>query len=478
MTGDTKREFRAPAAAVRALFSGKRFAYASGELSNALTLALFAGLARLLGVEPYGEFVTIIAVSAILSTGVEFGFHTLLTRTIAREPARAARELWAAHQRQILLAPVLLVAMYGYLSLTSISPAGRTAGLLIGASVIVRALKETMRGVSRGLNRFGLEATFLWTERGGLLLVCVAAVQLGGGIVAVGAVFLILRLLDFVGFLLTLRRRIGPSAPDPAGGVTATWAAALPFAVSNLLWSMYMQVDPALLTALATPHDAGIYGAIYRFIDLVQVIPRLLIVVTFPAMAVAWLQDRDRFHRDTAALRDTLVLVGLPVLFLPTLLAAWALTHSVGADYAVGARSLQVLMVGNFFAFQSLMLWQALQAAGQERRLVWVLGMTVGLKVVLNLLLASRWGHFGTAIASAITEAGYFLLLAGLLRRTDPGRAHPIGLGEMAGAAVLAASALLISRGQPVWGGLVFAAGWLALAGRLGPKVLADLRRV
>jgi O-antigen/teichoic acid export membrane protein len=463
---------------IRALFSGKRFAYASGEFSNALTLALFAILARLLGVEPYGEFVTIIAVSAILSTGVEFGFHTLLTRTIAREPERAARELGTAHRRQVLLAPVLLLAMYGYLCLTTISPAGRTAGLLIGASVIVRALKETMRGVSRGLNRFGLEATFLWTERAALLLACVVAVQLGGGIVAVGAAFLIVRLLDFLVFLVVLRRRIGPAPAGSTTPIMATWTAALPFAVSNLLWSMYAQIDPALLTALATAHDAGIYGGIYRFIDLVQVVPRLLIVVTFPAMAVAWLQDRERFHLDLAALRDTLMLVGLPVLFLPTLLAGWALSHTVGPDYAVGARSLQVLMVGNFFAFQSLMLWQALQAAGQERQLVWVLGLTVGLKVVLNLLFASRWGHFGTAGASAMTELGYFLLLAGLLRRADPQRAHPIGLGEMVGASVLAGSALLIGSGHPVWGGLAFATVWVGLAIRLGPKVVADLQRV
>ena len=463
---------------IRALLSGKRLAYASGELSNALTLVLFAALARLLGVEPYGEFVAIIAVAAILSTGVEFGFHTLLTRTVAREPERAAKELWAAHRRQILLAPFLLLAMYGYLSFTSISPAGHTAGLLIGASVIVRALKETMRGVSRGLNRFGLEATFLWTERGGLLLACVAVVQLGGGIVGVGAAFLTLRLLDFAVFLVTLRGRIGPPASAPPGAVVATWAAALPFAVSNLLWAMYTQIDPALLRALATSYDAGIYGGIYRFIDLVQVVPRLLIVVTFPLMAVAWLQDRERFHLEVADLRDTLMLVGLPVLFFPTLLAAWALSHTVGADYAVGARSLQVLLVGNFFAFQSLMLWQALQAAGQERGLVWVLGLTVGLKVVLNLSLAPRWGYFGTAIASAITEAGYFLLLAALLRRADPGRAHPIGLGEMAGAAVLALSALLIGSGQPVWGSLAFATGWLALAGWLGPRILAHMRRV
>ncbi len=466
-------------AAVRALLSGKRAAYASGELSNAATLVLFAVLARLLGVEPYGEFVTIIAVSAILSTGVEFGFHTLLTRTVARDPECARRELWEAHRRQILLAPLLLGAMYGYLSLTGISPAGRTAGLLIGASVVVRALKETMRGVCRGRSRFGVESLFLWTERGGLLVACTVIVMVGGDIVAVGATFLLLRLLDFGAFLLALRRLLTPadrSVQDP--GVSATWVAALPFAVSNLLWSMYAQIDPALLTALATPRDAGIYGAIYRFIDLVQVIPRLLIVVTYPAMAVAWVQDRERFHTAVAALRDLLMLVGLPVLFAPILWGGWLLGAGFGNEYVVGADALRVLMVGNFFAFQSLMLIQALQAAGRERALAWVLGLTVGLKVLLNVVLAPRWGYLGTAIASAATEVGYFALLAGLLQRTDPGRAHAIGLGEMIGAAVLGGSALLVAHTAPAWGAAAFAAGWLLLLGRLGPREWVTLRHL
>ncbi len=474
VTGDTRAA--SLIAAGRALLSGKRAAYATGELSNAATLALFAVLARLLGVEPYGELVTIIAVSAILSTAVEFGFHTLVVRTVARDPACARRELGEALRRQILLAPLLLAAMYGYTHLAGLSPAGRVAGLLIGASVVVRALKETLRGVSRGLDRFGIEALFLWTERGGLLVASLVVVLAGGGLVAVGATFLCLRLADFAAFLLTLRRVVGTDATARRGVAVATWSAALPFAVSNLLWSVYAQVDPALLTALATPRDAGIYGAIYRFIDLVQVAPRLLIVVAYPVMAVAWVCERERFHRGVSALRDLLLLVGLPVLFIPILWGEGLLRLGFGPDYAVGAGALQVLMVGSFFAFQSLMLLHALQAAGQERRLMLVLGLTVGLKVLLNCLLAPRWGYLGTAIAAAATEIAYFALLAGLLRRADPARAHPIGLGEMIGAGALAAAAFLVASGAAVWGGVLFGATWALLVARLGPRELAALR--
>jgi O-antigen/teichoic acid export membrane protein len=334
-----------------------------------------------------------------------------------------------------------------------------------------------MRGVCRGLSRFGLEAGFLWTERGGLLLVSALVLTLGGGLVAVGATFLFLRLFDFVAFYLALRhslRRASSTNVDQA--VAATWTAALPFAVSNLLWSVYAQVDPALLTALATPRDAGIYGAIYRFIDLVQVAPRLIVIVAYPMLAVAWVRDRQRFHRAVGALRNLLLLVGLPVLFVPILWGDTLLRLGFGEQYVVGAGALQLLMIGSCFAFQSLLLIQALQAAGRERVLVKVLALTVGLKVILNCALAPRWGYLGTAVAFAATEVGYFSLLVGALRRAEPGRAHPVGIGEVAGAMVLAVSAALVASGAPAWGLVIFAATWLLLLARLGPKELAAFR--
>ena len=67
------------------------------------------------------------------------------------------------------------------------------AGILIGASVWFRALKESVRGVCRGLGRFGVEALFNWTERVGLLAAGFAVIALGGSLTAVGLVFFVVR---------------------------------------------------------------------------------------------------------------------------------------------------------------------------------------------------------------------------------------------------------------------------------------------
>jgi O-antigen/teichoic acid export membrane protein len=446
----------------------QRLAYGLGEASNALTLLLFVLLARGLGVERYGAFAAIVAASAILQSVAELGLHTLLTRTIARAPDAAWHELRGALARQaalILPAPLLI---YAYMQVADIPPDAHLAGVLIGASVWFRALKETVRGVCRGLGRFGLEALFNWTERVGLLAAGFAVIGLGGTLTAVGVVFFVVRAVDFGVFLGTVRARL--RRPHPIERPReATLLAALPFAVSNLMWSMYYQVDTALLSALSTPRDTGIYGALYRFVDLVQVIPRLLIVVAFPMMAVDWLQNRDRFHRLYRSLRGVITCAALPVLFL---LAGWSapiIRLAFGPSYVEGARALSWIMLGNYFAFHSLLMVQASQAAGRERALAAGLTLTVVINVILNVLLIPRLGFRGAALATAITEVTYSSILGWIAWRAGVTPGLPFGPLEVAGALVLTAVAVGVDWLTTPAAAALLIVAWMVVLVRLKP---------
>jgi O-antigen/teichoic acid export membrane protein len=446
----------------------QRVAYGFGEASNALTLLLFVLLARGLGVDRYGAFVAIVAASAILQAVAELGLHTLLTRTVARAPDAAWHELRGALIRQAALifpAPLLI---YGYMRIADIPADAHLAGVLIGASVWFRALKESVRGVCRGLGRFGLEALFNWTERVGLLAAGVAVIALGGSLTAVGIVFFSVRAVDFAVFVGTVRRRLRRPLLDPRPR-EATLLAALPFAVSNLMWSMYYQVDTALLSALSTPRDTGIYGALYRFVDLVQVLPRLLIVVAFPVMVVDWSHNRDRFHRLFRSLRSVITCAALPVLFV---LAGWSapiIGLAFGPEYVEGARALSWIMLGNYFAFHSLLLVQASQAAGRERALAVGLTLTVALNVVLNVLLIPRLGFRGAAFATALTEVTYAGILGWIAWRAGVTPGLPFGPLEAAGALVLAGVALGADWLTTPAAAALLILAWLVVLARLKP---------
>jgi O-antigen/teichoic acid export membrane protein len=443
-----------------------RTKYAFGEASNALTLLLFAALARALGLRAggdllYGDLVAILAANAILATVLELGFHNLLTREVARAPHGAWPAARHALARQMLVCIPSLLVLYAYMRVSAIDPGSYPGGLLIGASFCFRSLKETLRGVCRGLHRFGTEAFFLWTERLGLLVVAVPVVLLGGGLTELGLVFLAVRAADFLAFLLVLRR----ATPRGAGGTVpaATLAAALPFAISNLAWSMYYQVDTALLAALGTRLDTGLYGALYRFVDLSQVLPRLVIVVAYPVMAVAWIQDRARFHTSVREYRRLLAVLGVPMLYV---LIAWSescLRLAFGETYVAGAEGMRWVIAGGYFAFQSILLTQALQAAGRERPVAAALVTTVAFNAGVNVALIPVMGYRGAALATLATEAVYLAILAVLARAGGVQRSIGLGTVELAGALVLALAVLRPELARTPLVALVCVAPWIVL---------------
>jgi O-antigen/teichoic acid export membrane protein len=406
--------------------------------------------------------VAILAANAILATVLELGFHNLLTREVARTPAAAWAATRHALARQAVVCLPTLLVLYAYMRVSAIDPGSYAGGLLIGVSFCFRSLKETLRGVCRGLHRFGTEAIFLWTERLALLLLSVPLVMLGGGLTELGVLFTAVRALDFLAFLLVVRRG---TLRDPGSPVTsAGLAAALPFAVSNLAWSMYYQVDTTLLGALGTRLDTGLYGALYRFVDLSQVLPRLLIVVAYPIMAVAWVNDRDRFHAAVHQYRRLLIVLSVPLLFL---LVAWSerwLALAFGASYAAGAEGMRWVIGGGYFAFQSILLTQALQAAGRERAVAIALVATVALNAALNVAWIPSMGYRGAALATLVTEAVYLTSLAMVARQSGVQRSGGIGPVELAGAAVLALAVLQPQLARVPWVAALCLLPWLALA--------------
>jgi O-antigen/teichoic acid export membrane protein len=395
-----------------------RLAYATGEASNVLNLVLVALVARLLGVEPYGDLIAMLAAAGILGQVVEFGFPMLVARSVAQRPERGWAEIRFALTRQAALALPVLGLMFGYLTLLDVASHLHGVGLLLAASVCFQAMKGSLRGACRGLQRFGTEALFLWTERSGLLVFGVLAVALGGGLPALAAVFFAVRGVDLLVFIAVMYTRFDHD--DPARRATSlSLGAAAPFAVGSVLWLAYYQVDTAMIGVLSTAHETGIYGAVYRFVDILHVLPRLIVFVTFPAMVIAWSGDRQGFAELLASLRRRLAYVALPAVLAIVVWSDPLLRLGFGDAYAAGAPALRMLAIGTVFAFYSVLYSQALLAAGRERLLARVLFCTVSANVLLNMLLMPRHGFMGAATATLITEMTYVGMLAVAVHRLE-----------------------------------------------------------
>ena len=234
----------------------------------------------------------------------------------------------------------------------------------------------------------------------------------------------------------------------------STGTAALPFAATSLLWSLYYQVDTAMLAVLSTEHDTGVYGAVYRFVDILRVLPRLIVVVAYPVLAVAWTKERTRFAAHADRLQRVVTAYGLPVLFLVVVWAAPLIGLVFGSSYSEGSDALAVLALGCYFAFHGALLVRVLNASGGERRVATSFLITVVANIILNALLIPRHGFFGAAVATLITELFCALLLTLACRRSGAMAGSGLPVAALGGAVLIGVIGL--TRGG-LWAGVMLA---------------------
>ncbi|MEP6687299.1 MAG: flippase [Gemmatimonadales bacterium] len=437
-------------AAIARVLRLPRVLFALGEASNALTLILFALLARFLGVGPYGTFISLTAVSGILSEFVQLGFSSLITRTVAQDRRLAWVEVRRALRYQSLMCLPVLVILIGYMKVARFPAELYGPGLLIGLSLCFRSMKMTLRGVCRGLGDFGTETLFLWIERGVLLVTCIAAVMASRDLLTLALVFFVVRGLDFLVFLAVIWKHVDGRGTRHLVSSTSL-GSMVSFAVSGLMTSMYYQIDTAMLPMLSTAYDAGIYGALYRFVDLIQVLPRVILVAGFPALVLLWKEDAGRFGDTFVQLRRFLTFLGLPALLGIILFSGRILALAFGEEYHVGARALVVLLVAMLFAFHSMLLSQVLKASEHEAGLARVLVITVLLNIGLNIVLIPAHGFSGAALAMLATEVVYYLLLTARIHRARILPVRAAGLGEAAALVLIVGTAWGTSREASPW---------------------------
>jgi O-antigen/teichoic acid export membrane protein len=449
-----------------------RAVYAVGEASNALNLLLLAVLARFLGVEAYGDLMAIMAGAGILGEVVEFGFPRLVARTLVRRPGESWPLLREAMARQLELCLPILVLLYAYIQLANISPSAEWAGFLIGISFCCRSLKATLRGACLGLKLFTMEALFLWTERGSLLLCGVLALYFGGGLLTLGLVFFFVRSLDLVMFLWALRSSLPTPVASLPTRASIGFRAAYPFAAAGFLWGMYYQVDTAMLSILSTPYDTGIYGSLYRFVDILAVVPRVIIVVAFPGMAAAWIADRNDFSKTVEVLQRALLSIAIPIFFMLIVWSEGVLSLVYGEEYAAGAAALRLVLVGVYFSFHSMLLTQSLSSSTYERKVAVALTVAVFGNIALNLVLIPREGFMGAAIATMATEFMYFVTLCSVALISGTLKKSLTDILILAGGALMLLTAVEAEHLTMPWMMLLFFLAWGTVIWRVRPDRL------
>jgi len=399
------------------ILTGTRLVRGSGRLLFTLVVA------RMLGPRQFGVYALLFATVEMLAMASGSGYADYLTR----EAAKDARVGWGLGKQLTLLRLACVLPLVGA-ALGALWLLGYSRGVLAAAawlslSLAPRSTSEAVQGVLRGVGHYTadlvVELTFNLSLVGGALCILVRRAGLHGAIVTevIAATAAAVMSVVFV-LLLRTRERIGLSRKQ-------LFQKSVIFNIYGFAANLYDRLDVVLLSKLAGDYATGVYGAAYRPLGALQLVPYGVLYSLLPALSrnAGGVKELQRLERAMGFLLSAAFAVVLATMVF----ASPALRLLLGQSYAESAVALKILIWAVILRYLNAALGVRLLAGGNERVFVATTLGCLGVNVFGNLLLIPIYSWRAAAVLTIVTEFALLAQYIYWLRRTVGVIPKPMG---------------------------------------------------
>jgi O-antigen/teichoic acid export membrane protein len=380
--------------------------YLSRIIGTALGMATLAILTRYLGDAGYGRFTVAASYLQFIGTLVDFGLNITATAMLSEENADKRKILSNFITLRIVSA---IVFFGGAAGLAFALPWGSEIQIAIVAGSLSFAFLSVHQVV---IGLFQQRLQMIWPAIAEIvgraaMLAGIALVALGRGnlthiMLAMSAAnFLMVcltmafafRLQPFsLSFDLRLIRRI----------VSRSW----PIAISIIFNLVYLRGDIITMKFVGRPDaEIGWYGAAYKPLDVITVIPIIFMGLVLPLFVKAW-QTRDMVRVDALVRRatDAVSLIAFPILFGGLALANPIMVFISGAAFAPAGPLFALLIVAAFTVFYGALFGHLIVGINRQRTMLLVYAADAAVSLALYVIFIPHYGAMAAALITIFSE--------------------------------------------------------------------------
>jgi O-antigen/teichoic acid export membrane protein len=197
-------------------------------------------------------------------------------------------------------------------------------------------------------------------------------------------------------------------------------SAVLPYAAAVAASALYLRVSILLVSALSSKAQLGYFGASYRMIEVLTLIPGLLVSAAFPIFARAARDDRVRLGYALGRVFEVALLIGTWVAVSIAVGAGLFVEIIGGAEFKPTAPVLAIQGAALGIMFVSMVWASGLLSLGLYRQILVLNVAGLVLNGALVAALVSADGARGAAIGTALAELAGTLAQAIVLIRGRP----------------------------------------------------------
>lgn len=380
-----------------------------------IAFVYFLFVARIMMPENTGAYFLALSITSIFSVITDFGMTPVLVREVAKKPEETIN--WVRKTLGAKLPFMALGAMGALIAGVVLQYSIEIQQLIWLACLVMLldAISLLYYGVLRGQHALKFESLGIFI--GQTLIVIFGALVL---IFRPSLLLLILALVLGSSFnalfsSITVARRFGWKVLVPKWSKKESLGLlkiAFPFALAAIFVKVFSYIDTVFISKFIGNAAVGVYAVAYKFTYAFQFLPLAFIAALYPGFS-SLVAKKD--HKGLREVFDKGMWY-MAILAVPIVFGIFAISSDIvllaGDEYASAGIVLSLLVFALLPLFLDYPIGSLLNAADRQTTKTAIMGVTMIINVVANVILIPMIGLMGAAVA-AVTSFS-FMFLAGL----------------------------------------------------------------
>jgi O-antigen/teichoic acid export membrane protein/glycosyltransferase involved in cell wall biosynthesis len=420
-------------------------------LAAAISFFTFAAMTRGLGPDSYGAYVAATSFLFLPIVLSDFGLATTVLRDISARPEDTEAIMRRSVPLRALLSAGAVTAMVLLGLVIPFEEQTKLAVLIWSIGAWATLMNVALLPVLQAQLRMQWAVAANVAGRATSLALTLAALSAGLGFAGVVWAQVIGVAVTFLVDLVVVRRLVPllPVVDFPYWKQVVRGSLVIGLAIG--LGQVFFKVDGVILALVRPEEEVGFYGAAYKFLELSDLIVAAIALSVFPTLthyaATGHQGFRPLVQRSFDVLLSIATLVSLVFLLFPEDL----ITLTSGREFTAGADALRLLAPYPMLFFVNALIWRVLIAQGQDRALLGIAVVVLGLNIVLNVALLPPYGFRAAAVTAVASEVVSITIATTVLRRRQgftPSIAYAAAIAPAA--AVMTVCALVLPGPWPL----------------------------
>jgi O-antigen/teichoic acid export membrane protein len=388
-------------------------------LSLFLGLATIAVMTRFLGQEGFGYYTTVISFLQVFGILVDFGLSLTAVQMITRPGANSDKTMSNLMTLRTISAFIFLILGAVVVWFFPYPVIVKVGVLITSASFFCNSLTSVLTSVfQKELKMFQITLAEV-ISRVVLVALTLAAAVWGKNLYWFLAVFSIANAVNLILAYLYSRKYVKLKfAFDKDVWVEIikrTW----PMALSISFNLIYLRMDAVILSLVRSPNEVGLYGAAYRVLDILTLLPAVYMGIVLPHLTSYFNEKKKaEFFELMQKSFDALMLFGVPIVCGTFLVAGKVMTLIAGREFAFSGEMLKVLIVAVGAIFVTSLFGYAVVAINKQRPMMWGYLTAAILTLVGYLIFIPKFGWQGAAVMTVFSELVIMIWTAIMVYKT------------------------------------------------------------